>query len=203
MIQNLEYEYSVVINIENEKYGININLRKLLLTLYSLIIFYIFYKYNIQLIPENYIGYIKIYLNICFIYYIILIMYNIVIGLYKIIWLKKPDIDDNLGHGILLFIRLITFLINMFIFYYLLNLTIDLFLQYNILLIIDLIMIVVFNYYKYIYDYEIKKNYKPAFLNYPWLMLIIAIILIKRNKNIDNMFWFISDVAEIYENNSI
>lgn len=85
MIQNLEYEYSVVINIENEKYGININLRKLLLTLYSLIIFYIFYKYNIQLIPENYIGYIKIYLNICFIYYIILIMYNIVIGLYKII----------------------------------------------------------------------------------------------------------------------
>lgn len=49
-VQQTIDEYEIAYVIENEKYGINIYLNKLLLTLISLIIFLILYKYDIQLI---------------------------------------------------------------------------------------------------------------------------------------------------------
>ena len=197
-VQQTTMEYEIYYIVENKEYGIKIYLNKLVLTIISLIIFLIFYKYDIQLISTEYIKYIKIYLKLCFISYIIIIIIKIIIGLYYVKILNEST--DHLGQSILLITRLITFLINMSFFYWMLDLNIDLFLQYNIMFILDLTMIVIFKYYIYIYDYRISYQFKPSFLNYPWIMLILTVILIKLEKKIDKMFWLVgNDVVSIYK----
>ena len=199
MLQTLTNEYEICIVIKNKKIQLLIFIRNLIFVILSLIIFFIFYKYNIQLISLYYIKYIKIYFNFAFIIYIYYIIYLLVRGYYEILILKKET--DNVSKGFILLGKLVIFLINFFLLYSIFDLNIELFLQYNIIFVIDFIIMFIFWFYKNVFDYEISSQKVLLFLNYPWIILII-IILIKLNKNFWYLWVFLFDIALLIENSN-
>lgn len=170
----LKVEY---IKYTNYYVSLLINLQKLFQAIVSLIIFVIFYKFNIIIFTEYTMNLIMIYLSIFFIIFILRLFYLLIYGYYL---LNYTDEDGELFlEGIMSLIQLINFLINVKILYWLLTgLTLNVFIQCNLILVMDLFMVWMFLIYKNFFDYEINGTGVGTFLSYPWLIIIVSVILI-------------------------
>lgn len=197
-LRTLDYNIIYILEFEGKKSGLYLELKKLIIVIISMIVFIIMYKYDIQIISNDYIRCIKLYLKLSFIIYIWIIMYYLIRSLYN--WYRSEDEDcvKVLAKSVRLIVKLINFIINVSIIYWLLNLNIDVFLQYNIILVIDITMRWMFWIYKNMLDYEIEGEVMLSFLNYPWIMLTIIIILIKLGYNVSNIGFSVDSIALIY-----
>jgi len=158
-------------------YLLLINLQKWFQALLSLIIFIILYKFKILIFNDYIINIIIIYLSIFFCISILRLLYLLIYGYY----LLNYTVEDGtlFLEGLMSLIQLINFLINVKILYWLLTgLTINIFIQCNLILVIDLIMLFMLYIYTYLFDYKIKGDRIGTFLSYPWIIMIIAIICI-------------------------
>lgn len=187
----IEIKQRKIINCKNNN-SYMIYIIPLMQALLSLIVFILLYKYDIKLFSDNIIMIIKLLLFLFFWLFVIILISMSVFGLYLIVKDKDYEIIEK---SIKILIRFINFIINVKIMYWVLDLNIELFLQYNILLVMNTIMMFIFFIYKYIYDYEIKGKKIVIFLQYPWiLMLVILILLLIGNININRSIKYVINV---------
>lgn len=190
-------DYNLIIRFSGKNDGLFLYFKNILHFIISIIIFFIFYKYDIKLLPEEIIYYVKIYLKLSFIGFIIIILYYFISGFYVVKVLDKKS--DNFSYGLLNTIKLINMLVNIAIVYWYFELTIELFLQYNIIFILNLLVTWLILFIKIILKKNVKFFKISSFLSYPVLSVIIIIMLIILKKSVIHGNWFLEDVGLIYE----
>jgi len=158
------------------------NLNLILHTIISFIIFYILYKYDIQIIPEEYIEYCWIIIYIFLFYMLIFwIIIQMIFGIYYII---TENYIHTIEMGLQKIVYLLTVITNVFIICYILKIDLNSFLQYNILFVIDCIIILIVNIYCKLFSYNIMLRRLVNFVYYPWIYIIICMILLVCTKKV-------------------
>lgn len=151
MVKLLVFFFKVeYIKYNNYYVSLLINLQKWFQALLSLIIFIILYKFEVLIFNDYIINIIKIYLIIIFCIFILRLFYLLIYGYYLLNYTEEEG--TLFFEGLKSLIQLINFLINVKILYWLLSgLTINIFIQCNLLLVIDLTMLFMLYIYLYIW----------------------------------------------------
>ena len=155
-----------------------LNLRSLFSSLITFFVFCIFYYFDICIIPNNFLDLIKNLLGLLFFFKCTVIIYNLFYGLYlKFVY----DDDVRLVHTISSILLFVNFLINLTLLYSVFGIeNIDYILQYNILYVIDFIMLSIiklYNYHVMITDSKIASI--QNFISYPIFFLLGLFFIIK------------------------
>ena len=181
---------------------VTLNLNMLLHAIISFFIFYILYKYNIQIISEDYIKYLQ-YIVYIFLFYAYGFWFVIqtIFGIYY--WIKYED-KNILYKGINRLVYLLTILSNIFFICYILKIDLNLFLQYNILFVIDCTIILIAKIYCKLFNYNITLTRLVSFVYYLWIYMIICIILLVCTKKVRyHAIYFISELLCFLRHKSI
>ena len=175
-LNKITYFYHFKIFIKNETIYYYLNLRHLFSSLITFFVFCIFYYFDICIIPNNFLDLIKNLLGLLFFFKCTVIIYNLFYGLYlKFVY----DDDVRLVHTISSILLFINFLINISIIYKVFNIQdLDYILQYNILYVIDFIMLNIIKLYNnYIIITTEQIICVKNFIVYPFFIIILSFIL--------------------------
>ena len=180
----LDFVYLIYFKYFVKKYKeliyIYINLNKIVEIVFTFIIFYIFYKFNIKLLSENFILYYKYYISIMFIIFGLKMLQEIIWGLKEIY--DKDEKKKNWKAGTNKLFKLITFLFNINILFWLFNLEFPSYLQYNILFVLESIFLLGLLVYDKLYRIKIRGRRLENFIYYPYIFILILVFFIKYTK---------------------
>ena len=161
----------LIIEFFGKKAGLFLFFDKIIYFIISIIIFYIFYKNDVQLLSEEMVYYLVLYLKLNFIVYIIITIYYYISGLFIVLVLEKDS--ANFVQGVLNTVKLINMFVNIAIVYWYFELTLELFIQYNIIIIINLLITLIVLFLNIIFKKNINAEKISSFLSYPLIGVII------------------------------
>ena len=188
----------LIIEFFGKKAGLFLFFDKIIYFIISIIIFYIFYKNDVQLLSEEMVYYLVLYLKLNFIVYIIITIYYYISGLFIVLVLEKDS--ANFVQGVLNTVKLINMFVNIAIVYWYFELTLELFIQYNIIIIINLLITLIVLFLNIIFKKNINAEKISSFLSYPLIGVIIIWILLWLKKSILHCDVLINNFGVISKN---
>lgn len=166
--------YLKVIKIKENVY-LYFNLRTIYYSFFTLLLFFMFYYFQIYLFSLDFLYVYKVYLGVICIYLFFRFFYLWVLGFYN--WIFYEEIGQ-LENAFVFSLKIFNFFINIFLLYFFLELTFDIYLQCNFLFIIDSLFILIVNTYGRLFGYVFVVRRIDNFINYPLILLMFGLLLI-------------------------